>query len=159
MTDGVDISALHRELDRLKVQLCRCNHQGECIACRGFETLREQSQMVVAAASQPVLMQVAQDVAVKDLMERLGGLQGKLSDDIRLQELMGEMMQRVQDDLGGPEEMQKMFGMFGMPGAPGGFAAPPAPDDAPPGDEPHGNVPYDDRPHRPPAGGDPPSSP
>ena len=53
---GVDISPLHRELDRLKSQLCRCQHQGTCMACRGFEMLREQSQMVVAAASQPVLM-------------------------------------------------------------------------------------------------------
>jgi hypothetical protein len=138
----VDISGLHRELDRLKVELCRCNHRGECVACRGFETLREQSQMVVAAASQPVLMQVAQEAAVKDLMERLGGVQGMLAGDGRLQDLMAEMLQRVQDDLGGPEELQKMFGMFGMPGAPGDGSS----GHVPPDDRPLRDIPPDDRP-------------
>ncbi|GAC1340455.1 MAG: hypothetical protein NVSMB29_09350 [Candidatus Dormibacteria bacterium] len=113
---GIDLSGLHRELDQLKARLCSCGHKGECIACKGFEVLREQSQTVVAAASQPVLMQVAQEAAIKDLMGQLGGVQGKLAEDPRLQELMGEMMQRVQDDLGGPEEMEKLLGMFGMPG-------------------------------------------
>ena len=54
-----------RGLDKLKAQLCRCQHQGTCLACRGFEVIRQQVQVVVAAASQPVLMQVAQEVAVK----------------------------------------------------------------------------------------------
>lgn len=142
--DSVDLSGLHRELDRLKVQLCRCNHRGECIACKGFEVLREQSQMVAAAASQPVLMQVAQEAMLKDLMAQFGGMQGKLADDPRLQELMGEMMQRVQDDLGGPEAMEKMLGMFGMQGGPasgggfgGGAASPPStPPDVHPEDRP-----------------------
>ncbi|HSP64561.1 MAG TPA: hypothetical protein VLO10_00075, partial [Candidatus Deferrimicrobium sp.] len=74
---GVDLSGLHRELDSLKNQLCRCQHQGTCLACRGFEILREQSQTVVAASSQPVLMQVAQEAAVKDLIGQLGGVQEK----------------------------------------------------------------------------------
>jgi len=115
-TPGIDLSGLHRELDALKTRLCSCGHSGGCIACKGFEVLREQAQTVVAAASQPVLMQVAQEAAIKDLMGQLGGVQGKLAEDPRLQELMGEMMQRVQDDLGGPEEMERLFGMFGMPG-------------------------------------------
>ncbi|MFN2451552.1 MAG: hypothetical protein ABR541_04285 [Candidatus Dormibacteria bacterium] len=125
---GIDLSGLHRELDLLKSRLCSCGHRGECIACKGFEVLREQSQTVVAAATQPVLMQVAQEAAIKDLMGQLGGVQGKLADDPRLQELMGEMMQRVQDDLGGPEEMERLLGMFGMPGmAPDGDGPPGAP--------------------------------
>jgi hypothetical protein len=144
---ALDLSGLHRELDRLKSQLCRCNHSGECLACRGFEVLREQSQMVAAAASQPVLMQVAQEAAVKDLMSQLGGLQEKLVDDPRLHELLGQIVERVQEDLGGPEQLQRLFGGMGMGGFPGfpGFpgAGPTAPDDA-------GPIPPDDRPPSPP---------
>ena len=137
LSQGVDISPLHREIDRLKTQLCRCQHQGTCIACKGFEMLREQSQMVVAAGSQPVLVQVAQEAAVKDLMGRLGGmqetLQGKIADDTELQELMARVMDRVQEDLGGPEAMQQLIDSLGL----GGGAGPaqetkPAYDDLPP---------------------------
>jgi hypothetical protein len=147
VAEPVDLSGLHRELDRLKAQLCRCNHQGECIACQGFEMLRQQAQMVVSAASQPVLMQVAQEAAVKDLMSQLGGLQEKLVDDPRLHELLGQIVERVQEDLGGPEQLQRLFGGMGMGGFPGfpGFpgAGPTAPDDA-------GPIPPDDRPPSPP---------
>ena len=144
-SQGVDLSPLHRELDSLKRQLCRCNFQGECIACRGFEVLRQQSQMVVAAASQPVLMQVAQEASIKDLMERLGGAGEKLAEDSRVQELIAQLLDRVQEDLGGPEAMQRMFGSMGFPGMggmggsggadPWGFAKPDdrvPPDDRPP---------------------------
>ena len=122
---GVDLSGLHREIDRLKSQLCRCQHQGTCLACRGFEVLREQSQMVVAAASQPVLMQVAQEAAVKDLMGQFGGVQEKLADDPQLQEMVMRMMERVSEDLGGPEELAKLFGGLGFPvGGPEGDETP-----------------------------------
>jgi hypothetical protein len=137
----LDLSGLHRELDRLKTLLCRCNHSGECLACRGFEVLREQSQMVAAAASQPVLMQVAQEAAVKDLMSQLGGIQEKLVDDPRLHELLGQLVERVQEDLGGPEHLQRLFGnMGGFPG----FGGQTPPDDA------SGPTPPDDRPPTPP---------
>jgi hypothetical protein len=146
---GVDLSGLHRELDRLKNQLCRCQHQGTCLACRGFEILREQSQTVVAAASQPVLMQVAQEAAVKDLIGQLGGVQEKLAGDPQIQELLMRMMDRVQEDLGGPEELAKLFSGLGFPmpdgtGAPGevpGFGT--GPPSSPATDS------YDDRPRPP----------
>src|SRR4051794_17303161 len=131
---GVDISPLHRELDRLKSSLCRCQHQGTCVACRGFEMLREQSQMVIAAASQPVLMQVAQEAAVNDLMGRLGGmqetLQGKINEDGELQDLMARFLQRLQDDLGGPEGMQQLADSLGFP-SPSAAPEKPAYDDLP----------------------------
>ncbi|HEX6539453.1 MAG TPA: hypothetical protein VF155_09755 [Candidatus Dormibacteraeota bacterium] len=136
MTEGapaVDLSGLHGELDRLKASLCRCQHEGTCIACRGFEVIRQQVQVVVAAASQPVLMQVAQEVAIRDLMTQLGGLQEKLAEDPQLQELMSRLFERVQDDLGGPENLQKMLGGFfggeGFPGTSGDSEIPP--DDRP----------------------------
>ncbi|MDQ6846186.1 MAG: hypothetical protein M3019_01160 [Candidatus Dormibacteraeota bacterium] len=117
---GVDLSGLHREFDRLKNQLCRCQHQGTCLACRGFEILREQSQTVVAASSQPVLMQVAQEAAVKDLLGQLGGVQEKLAGDPQIQELLMRMMDRVQEDLGGPDELAKLFSGLGFPMSPDG---------------------------------------
>jgi hypothetical protein len=133
---AVDLSGLHRELDRLKSLLCRCNHTGECLACRGFEVLRQQSQVVAAAASQPVLMQVAQEAAVKDLMAQLSGLQEKLVEDPRLHEILGQLVERVQEDLGGPEHLQRLFGSIGggFPGFPGfpGFGGQTPPDDRPP---------------------------
>src|SRR5260370_42182970 len=98
---GVDLSGLHRELDKLKAQLCRCQHQGECVACQGFEMLRQQAQMVVSAASQPVLMQVAQEAAVKDLLSQMGGAQEKLLSDPRPADLIRPVMERGQEDPGG----------------------------------------------------------
>ena len=139
-TPGVDLSGVHRELDKLKAQLCHCQHQGTCVACRGFEVVRQQVQVVVAAASQPVLMQVAQEVAIKDLMTQLGGLQEKLAEDPQLQELMARLFERVQDDLGGAENLQRMFGSFfgggeGFPGTPDDRQLPPDDRPSPPGDE------------------------
>jgi hypothetical protein len=141
---GVDLSGVHQALDALKAQLCRCQHQGTCLACRGFEVVRQQVQVVVAAASQPVLMQVAQEVAVKDLMTQLGGLQEKLAEDPQLQELMARLLERVQDDLGGAENMQRMFGsLFGgqFPGTGDDRDVPPEDRGIPPDDR----VPPDDR--------------
>jgi hypothetical protein len=146
MSDPVDLSGLHRELDRLKSQLCRCNHQGQCLACQGFEMLRQQAQMVVSAASQPVLMQVAQEAAVKDLLSQMGGAQEKLMGDPRLADLLGQVMERVQEDLGGPEELQRMFGAF--PGFPGFGQQGPGATDQPggKGGDGGGFIPPDDRP-------------
>jgi hypothetical protein len=133
---GVDLSAVHAALDGLKAQLCRCGHQGTCVACRGFEVIRQQVQVVVAAASQPVLMQVAQEVQMQELMSQLGGLQEKLAEDPQVMELMSRLFDRVQDDLGGPDQLQRMFGsMFG------GMSPEADP----------GSIPPDDRPSKPPA--------
>jgi hypothetical protein len=138
---GVDLSGIHSELDKLKSRLCRCQHQGTCMACKGFEVIRQQVQVVAAAASQPVLMQVAQEVQMEQLMGQLGGLQEKLSEDPQLQELMARMFERVQDDLGGPEQFQQMLGgLFGGMGGFGGMA--PEGTDIPPDDRP---IPPDDR--------------
>jgi hypothetical protein len=145
---GIDLSGIHSELDKLKSQLCRCQHQGTCMACKGFEVIRQQVQVVAAAASQPVLMQVAQEVQMEQLMSQLGGLQEKLSEDPQLQELMARMFERVQDDLGGPEQFQQMLGgLFG--GMPGMGGTQPQGNDVPPDDRPTPPTtpkqPFDDR--------------
>jgi hypothetical protein len=135
---GIDLSGVHSELDKLKSRLCRCQHQGTCMACKGFEVVRQQVQVVAAAASQPVLMQVAQEVQMEQLMSQLGGLQEKLSEDPQLQDLMARMFERVQDDLGGPEQFQQMLG--GLFGGMGGLT--PEGTEIPPDDRP---TPPDDR--------------
>jgi hypothetical protein len=136
---AVDLSGLYRELDRVNAQLCRCQQRGECLACRGFEVLRQQSQMVVGAASQPALIQVAQEAAAKDLMTQFGGVQEKLAADPRLQELLSQLVERAQEDLGGSEQLQRLLANFGgfpgFPGFPGG-GGPTPPDDLPPDDRP-----------------------
>lgn len=145
---GVDLSGLHRELDRLKAQLCRCRHSGECLACRGFEVVRQQAQTVAAAASQPVLLQVAQEAAVKDLVARLGGMGEKLAADTRVQELLAQLVERVEEDLGGREALERLFGSLGGFAGFGPFAAPPGEppaDDLPPDDR----LPPDNRPRHP----------
>jgi hypothetical protein len=149
---GVDLSGLHRELDRLKAQLCRCAHQGTCLACRGFEVVRQQAQAVAAAASQPVLMQVAQEAAMRDLFSQLGGLQEKLTGDPQLSDLMARFAERVQEDLGGPQELERLLRGLGLggPGGPFGEAGPPGPS---------GPLPYDDRPSAPPDRPRPPADP
>jgi hypothetical protein len=100
--------------------------------------------MVISAASQPVLMQVAQEAAVKDLLSQMGGAQEKLMGDPRLMDLVGQMMERIQEDLGGPEALEKMFGSMGFPGFPGTPGA--GPGEAPPADDRPPKRPYDDIP-------------
>jgi hypothetical protein len=134
---GVDLSGLHRELDTLKARLCRCGHQGSCLSCQGFEVVRQQAQAVAAAASQPVLMQVAQEAAMRDLFSQLGGLQDKLTADPQLSELLSRFAERIQEDLGGPEELEKLLRSLG-------FARP----QEPPGTAP-GATSFDDRPSSP----------
>ncbi len=128
---GVDLSGIHSAIDRLKVQLCRCQNQGTCIACRGMEVVRQQVQVVAAAASQPVLMQVAQEVAMKDLMTQLGGFQEKLADDPQLQELMSRIFERVQDDMGGADNLNRLLGGLFGGGGPAGEDHDVPPDDRP----------------------------
>ncbi|TME43840.1 MAG: hypothetical protein E6I56_13355 [Chloroflexi bacterium] len=59
MPQPIDLSPLQRELDNLRLHLCICNNAGTCLGCQGVDMLRQQAQMIVSAASQPVLLQVA----------------------------------------------------------------------------------------------------
>ena len=88
---------------------------------------------------------------MEQLMSQLGGLQEKLSEDPQLQDMMARMFERVQDDLGGPEQFQQMLGsMFGgMPGMEGltpDSNFPPDDRPSPPKDtKPRDETPFDDR--------------
>ncbi len=121
MAEPIDLSGLHRELDRLKAQLCHCESRGECLGCKGMEMVRQQAEAVVAAASQPVLLQVAQEAAARDMLTQFGEMQQRLMADPEIQraaeamqshllqdpetrELLEELMRRFQAEGGAPED-------------------------------------------------------
>jgi hypothetical protein len=86
-------------------------------------------------------MQVAQEAAMRDLFSQLGGLQEKLTADPQLSDLLSRFAERIQEDLGGPEELEKLLRGLGFEGrgaAPDTGPRPPAYDDrpAPPGARP-----------------------
>jgi uncharacterized membrane-anchored protein YjiN (DUF445 family) len=72
--------------------------QGECLACKGFEMVRAQAEAVVAAASQPVLMQVAQEAAMKDMATQFEGMAERLMSDPEIRNAAEAMQQRVMSD-------------------------------------------------------------
>ena len=95
---GVDLSELHLTLDKLRQQLCHCGNKGECLGCKGIEMIRQQAQAVVAAASQPILIQVAQEAAMKDMASQFEGMAERLMSDPETRRLLEELMKRM----GGP---------------------------------------------------------
>ena len=97
MPEPVDLSPLHRELDSLRRRLCHCNNAGTCLGCQGVEVLRQQAQMVVAAASQPVLLQVAQEAQAKELMKRVQAMQEQLLADPQAARALEELLRYFQE--------------------------------------------------------------
>jgi hypothetical protein len=97
----IDLSPLQRELDNLRGQLCHCDNAGTCLGCQGVEMLRQQAQMVVSAASQPVLLQVAQEAQAKELVKQVQEMQEKLLSDPEAAKALEELLKYFQ---GPPEE-------------------------------------------------------
>ena len=96
MGEPIDLSPLHRELDALRRKLCHCNDAGTCLGCQGVEVLRQQAQMVVAAASQPVLLQVAQETQAKELVKRVQEMQERLLRDPDAAQALEELLRYFQ---------------------------------------------------------------
>jgi len=118
----IDLSELHNALDRLRPQLCHCGLKGECLGCKGIEMVRAQAEAVAAAASQPVLIQVAQEAAMRDMTSRFQAMserlmadpeirrsaeqmQEKLMSDPDTRQLLEELMRRIGGDAMPPEEL------------------------------------------------------
>src|SRR2546426_11349194 len=78
MAGPADMSELHAALDRLRPQLCHCGLKGECLGCKGLEMVRVQAEAVVAAASQPILIQVAQEASMKAMATRFEAISQRL---------------------------------------------------------------------------------
>src|SRR5712664_1542191 len=100
MAGPADMSELHAALDRLRPQLCHCGLKGECLGCKGIEMVRVQAEAVVAAASQPILIQVAQEASMKDMTTRFQAMSDRLMSDPETRQLLEELMRR----LGAPPE-------------------------------------------------------
>lgn len=98
MSEGVDLSELHLALDRLRKQLCHCGLQGECLGCKGIEMVRAQAQAVAAAASQPILLQVAQEAAMKDMAAQFEGMAERLMNDPDMRRAAEAMQERLMSD-------------------------------------------------------------
>jgi len=96
MSRPVDLSPLQRELDALRLQLCHCNNAGTCLGCQGIELLRQQVSMVVSAATQPVLLQVAQETQAKELMQQVQALQEQLLKDPEAMKALEELLRHFQ---------------------------------------------------------------
>lgn len=98
MAEPIDLSGIHRELDQLKRQLCHCQLRGECIGCKGIEMVRQQLEAVSAAASQPVLLQVAQETAAKDMMSQFTQMQERLMEDPQIRQAADQFRERLLED-------------------------------------------------------------
>jgi uncharacterized membrane-anchored protein YjiN (DUF445 family) len=98
MAEPVDLSPAHAALDQVRRQLCHCNLSGECLGCRGIELVRQQLEAVAAAASQPILLQVAQEAAARDMATQLEGMAEKLMDDPEMRRAAEAMQAKVMSD-------------------------------------------------------------
>jgi len=99
----IDLSDLHAALDRLRPQLCHCGLKGECLGCKGIEMVRAQAEAVAAAASQPILIQVAQESALKDMTSRFQAMSERLMADPEIRRSAEQMQEKLMAD---PETRQ-----------------------------------------------------
>ncbi|HEV2952846.1 MAG TPA: hypothetical protein VG015_02000 [Candidatus Dormibacteraeota bacterium] len=111
----VDLSSVHQALDGLRRQLCICNSEGECIGCKGIAMVRAQMEAVTAAASQPVLFQVAQEAAMKDMGHRFEAMSRKLMDDPQIMRAAESMQDRLMSDPEARRLLEELMGRFNQP--------------------------------------------
>src|SRR5260370_39291238 len=95
MAGPADMSELHAALDRLRPQLCHCGLKGECLGCKGIEMVRVQAEADVAAASQPILIQVAQEASMKDMTTRFQARSDRPISDPDIRRPAEERQQRL----------------------------------------------------------------
>lgn len=117
MAGPVDLSEVHVALDRLRRQICHCGLQGECLGCKGIEMVRAQVEAVAAAASQPVLMQVAQEAAMKDMSSQFKAMAQRLMDDPDVRRAAEAMQQRVMEDPETRRLLEELMRRLGGPAA------------------------------------------
>src|ERR1700704_6408876 len=115
MAGPVDMSEVHASLDHLRVQVCHCGMKGECLGCKGVEMIRVQAEAVVAAASQPILIQVAQEASMKDMATRFEAMSERLLSDPEIRRSAEEMQQRL---MFAPETRQLLEELMRRLGAP-----------------------------------------
>jgi len=115
MAGPIDMSEVHVALDRLRPQICHCGLKGECLGCKGVEMVRAQAEAVVAAASQPILLQVAQEASMNDMANRFQAMSERLMSDPDIRRSAEEMQQKLMSD---PETRQLIEELMRRLGAP-----------------------------------------
>jgi len=115
MAGPADMSELHAALDRLRPQLCHCGLKGECLGCKGIEMIRVQAESVVAAASQPILLQVAQEASMKDMATRFEAMSERLLSDPEIRRSAEEMQQRLMSDAETRQLLEELMRRLGGP--------------------------------------------
>ena len=116
-TGGADLSELHVALDRLRRQVCHCGMKGECLGCKGIEMVRQQAQAVVAAASQPILIQVAQEAQMKDMALQFEGMAERLMNDPQIRRAAEAMQEQVMSDPETRRLLEELMKRMGGPPA------------------------------------------
>jgi len=109
------MSELHSALDRLRPQLCHCGLKGECLGCKGIEMVRAQAEAVVAAASQPILIQVAQESAMKDMASRFEAMSERLMSDPEIRRSGEQMQERLMSDPDTRQLLEELMRRLGAP--------------------------------------------
>src|ERR1700675_1143078 len=113
MAGPTDMSELHLALDRLRPQVCHCGLKGECLGCKGIEMVRAQAEAVVAAASQPILIQVAQEAAMKDMASRFEAMSERLLSAPEIRRSAEDMQQRLMSDPETRELLEELMRRLG----------------------------------------------
>src|SRR5438876_6367870 len=114
----IDLPELHAALDRLRPQLCHCGLKGECLGCKGIEMVRAQAEAVAAAASQPVLIQVAQETAMKDMSSRFQAMSERLMSDPDIRRSAEQMQERLMADPETRQLLEELMRRLGGPPSP-----------------------------------------
>jgi len=109
------MSELHSALDRLRPQLCHCGLKGECLGCKGIEMVRAQAEAVVSAASQPILIQVAQESAMKDMASRFEAMSERLMSDPEIRRSAEQMQERLMSDPDTRQLLEELMRRLGAP--------------------------------------------
>jgi uncharacterized membrane-anchored protein YjiN (DUF445 family) len=77
--------------------------------------VRSQVEAVAAAASQPVLMQVAQEAAMKDMATQFEGMAERLMSDPELRRAAEAMQERVMSDPEARRLIEELMRRLGGP--------------------------------------------
>lgn len=77
--------------------------------------VRQQMEAVAAAASQPVLLQVAQEAAAKDMAEQFQGMAERILDDPEIRRAAEAMQERVLSDPEARKLLEDLMRRLGDP--------------------------------------------
>jgi len=76
--------------------------------------VRAQAEAVVAAASQPILIQVAQEAAMKDMASRFQGMTERLLSDPEIRRSAEDMQQKLMSDPETRELLEELMRRLGI---------------------------------------------